>query len=110
MAQKLSITLVDDVDGSDADESGTFSLDKKEYIINLSAKNADKLREALSMHIENARKVSIRSSAHSTKNDPAASDIRDGARANEFAEISDRGRISAAVRDAYLERTVTRDS
>ena len=46
MAKKITITLVDDIDGtSSADETVSFSLDGVSYEIDLSADNAGKLRE-----------------------------------------------------------------
>jgi hypothetical protein len=46
MAQKTIVELVDDLDGGKADESLAFSLDGMEYVIDLSEKNAAKLRDA----------------------------------------------------------------
>ncbi len=45
MAKKVTVTLVDDVDGeAAADESVEFSIDGVTYEIDLSSKNAEKLR------------------------------------------------------------------
>lgn len=55
MAQKLIVKLTDDLDGGDADETISFSLDGRSYEIDLSAKNAAALREALSPYTERAR-------------------------------------------------------
>ena len=46
MAQKVQVILVDDLDGGDAEESVSFSLDGVSYEIDLSAENAEALREA----------------------------------------------------------------
>ena len=43
MAQKVQVILMDDIDGSDADETLSFSLDGVNYEIDLSDKNAGKL-------------------------------------------------------------------
>jgi hypothetical protein len=104
MAQKVSITLVDDIDGKDANETVMFRLDGKEYAIDLSAQNAVKLRDALTPYIDKGRKTGgrPRSSVRATPGGAAASEIRDWARANGFNNISDRGRVSATVREAYL--------
>ncbi|MET8431123.1 histone-like nucleoid-structuring protein Lsr2, partial [Nocardia sp. NPDC004860] len=47
MAKKVTVTLVDDYDGkSKADETVFFSIDGNDFEIDLSNKNAGKLREA----------------------------------------------------------------
>jgi hypothetical protein len=48
MAQKVTVALIDDLDGHDAEETVTFGLDGKAYEIDLSASNARKLRAARS--------------------------------------------------------------
>jgi len=47
MAQKVHITLEDDLDGGDATETVSFGLDGRSYEIDLNDKNAGKLRKAL---------------------------------------------------------------
>ena len=51
MAQRVHIVLEDDVDGSKADETVTFGLDGASYEIDLSAKNAEKLRDVLAVYV-----------------------------------------------------------
>ena len=102
MAQKVHIVLVDDLDGSDATETVSFGLDGTSYEIDLNDKNAATLREALSGYVGHARKVtstSRRRKSASTSG-PGASEIRDWAKANGM-KVSDRGRVSAEVRQAY---------
>ena len=43
MAQKVTVSLVDDLDGSEAEESVEFGLDGATYQIDLSSKNATKI-------------------------------------------------------------------
>src|SRR5262245_19381399 len=101
MAQKVQITLVDDLDGSDAEETVTFGLDGATYEIDLNSKNAAKLRAALSTYVGNARKVGgRRTTRRSSAAGPSAAEIREWARASGF-EVPDRGRVSAEVRQAY---------
>ena len=57
MAQKVQVLLVDDIDGSDADETVTFSLDGVSYEIDLTDANAQKLRDDLSTWIGHARRA-----------------------------------------------------
>ena len=50
MAQKVTVTLVDDLDGSQAEETVEFGLDGATYTIDLSGGNAGRLREAVAAH------------------------------------------------------------
>jgi hypothetical protein len=109
MAQKVTTHLVDDLTG-DTIEDGhgrtvSFSFDGRHYEIDLTDDNADALREAFSDYVAAARKISGRSgraSAGSPKrsNSEELAKIREWAKANGH-EVSSRGRISQAVRDAY---------
>jgi hypothetical protein len=102
MAQKVNIVLVDDLDGSDADETVSFALDGKEYEIDLSAKNAQKLRDAFAPYVGHARKAAGRRRGRAAAASGASpADIRAWARDNGF-NVPDRGRVSSEVREAYL--------
>lgn len=57
MAQVTVVELVDDLDGSEADETVEFALDGAAYEIDLSATNAEELREALGPYVEAARRA-----------------------------------------------------
>jgi hypothetical protein len=61
MAQKVS--LIDDLDGSEADETVTYSLDDQEYEIDLSEENAAKFRETLEPYIDKSRPVERQASS-----------------------------------------------
>ncbi|WKK71436.1 Lsr2 family protein [Rathayibacter oskolensis] len=109
MAQKL--TLVDDLDGTPIEDNdgGTvrFSLDGASYEVDLNKKNMETLLDAFAKYIEVARKTSGRTSASSSanssakKSDPKALQaIREWANKNGH-NVSDRGRIPAAVVEAY---------
>jgi len=105
MAQRVNIVLVDDIDGGDADETVTFGLDGATYEIDLSSKNAAKLRAAVAPYVGHARKVSGRRSGGGRRgagsgNGPSAREVREWARANGW-NLSDRGRVAAEVRQAY---------
>ncbi|MEX5301359.1 Lsr2 family protein [Kocuria sabuli] len=104
MAQSVQITLEDDLEGGEADETVQFSLDGKDYEIDLSTANAEKLREALHPYTAAARKAA-RTPARSTgarasKLDPDTAKIRAWARENGHP-VSDRGRIHQSVKDVY---------
>lgn len=108
MAQKVLVSLVDDLDGSEADETVEFGLDGISYQIDLSAKNAEGLRETLASYVDHARRSGGRKRAPRVggTGKSAAVDreqnqaIRAWARKNGFA-VSDRGRIPTEVVDAY---------
>lgn len=103
MARKIQVVLEDDLSGGVADETVSFALDGVAYEIDLSARNADKLRHALQPYVEAGRKASRprrsngRSAARSAGN---AGEIREWAEAN-GVPVSARGRISADVVAQY---------
>ena len=108
MAQRVQIVLEDDLDGGAAAETVTFGLDGVSYEIDLSDKNAGKLRDEFASWIGHARRSGGRrttgrraaggSSGSSSRRDLSA--VRAWARANGH-QVSDRGRVSAAVQEAY---------
>lgn len=112
MAKKVTVTLIDDVDGeAAADETVEFGLDGVSYEIDLSAANATRLREELDVWVSSARKLSGRRRIKAAT--PGASSksrvavdreqsaaIREWARRNGH-KVSARGRISADITDAY---------
>jgi len=101
MAQQVNIVLVDDIDGSPAEETVSFALDGKDYEIDLNAKNAAKLRDALAPFVGHARRGARRRGRSAAGNGPSPADIRAWARDNGF-NVPDRGRVSSEVREAYL--------
>lgn len=100
MAQKVQVVLIDDIDGGDAAETVTFSLDGVGYEVDLSSKNAAGLRDALAPWIAAGRRVSGRRSAARGRGASDAGKIREWAKANGYA-VSERGRVSATIREAY---------
>jgi hypothetical protein len=103
MAQRVVVTLSDDLDGGQAEETITFGLDGKSYEIDLSSTNADKLRDALSPYVEAGRKHARSGKTYkrtSVAPDPAA--VRAWARSNGF-DVPPRGRIPKKVYEAFAE-------
>lgn len=113
MAQRVNVVLVDDIDGSEAAETVPFGLDGAQYEIDLSADNADKLREALAPYIGHGRRAGGRrrssggGSGRSTggraaaaSGGPSAAEVRAWARENGW-DVPERGRVSSEVREAY---------
>jgi hypothetical protein len=110
MATQTTVTLVDDLDGSNADEQVEFVLDGKSYAIDLSASNSKKLREAFAPYISAARRAggrrrsaaapsaAVRPTPRTDREQNQA--IREWARKRGM-KVSDRGRIPAEVLEAY---------
>lgn len=99
----MQVILEDDIDGGEADETVTFSLDGVSYEIDLSKKNANKMRDALAPYVGSARKVGgrkRRGGGRSSSKAGSSAEIREWARNNGW-EIPERGRIAAEVREAY---------
>jgi hypothetical protein len=96
--------LVDDIDGTEAVETVTFSLDGVSYEIDLTAANAKKLRNDVGAWVGNARRSGGRKSSRRAgaggqrRGDLSA--VRQWARKNGH-QVSDRGRISADILAAY---------
>jgi hypothetical protein len=112
MAQKVTVQLVDDLDdspipGGDG-RTVEFSFDGSSYEIDLSNDHVDAFREALSDYIAAARKIGgARRAGGSAQKAPAKrGNSADLAKIREWAQenghtVSSRGRISAAVQEAY---------
>jgi hypothetical protein len=57
MAQRIEVQLVDDLDGTVAQQTVKFGIDGKTYEIDLNDKNEAKLRKALAPFMEKGRYV-----------------------------------------------------
>ncbi|WP_040157579.1 histone-like nucleoid-structuring protein Lsr2 [Mobilicoccus massiliensis] len=104
MAQRVQVILVDDIDGGEATETVTFALDGVSYEIDLSEKNAARLRDSFSEWVGNARraggrKVTGRRGGASARREDL-NEVREWGRANGF-KVSDRGRVSGELQTAY---------
>jgi hypothetical protein len=109
VAQRTEIILIDDIDGGKADETIRFALDGVAYEIDLSAKNAAKLRDQLATYVSVARKAgkaptrpAVRPQAVPvvTADREQNQAIRAWARKKGLA-VSDRGRIPAEIIEQY---------
>lgn len=111
MAQKVTVELVDDLDGTASDDISTvtFALDGASYEIDLSADNADQLRDTLADFVTAARRTGGRikraagtpkSAARPAVDREQTKAIRNWARQNGF-ELADRGRIPGDVVAAF---------
>jgi hypothetical protein len=113
MAQQVTVSLVDDLSGAQADETVAFGLDGKFYEIDLSTANAERLRDVLAKFVGAARKAGRGGRSASRANGGSAvaargvavdreqnQAIREWARKRGM-QVSDRGRIPSEVADAY---------
>ena len=57
MASKAIVEVIDDLDGSKAEETVRFAIDGTEYEVDLSGAHSKKLRDALKPFVEAGRKV-----------------------------------------------------
>jgi len=109
MAQKVNVLLVDDIDGSDADETVQFGLDGTRYEIDLNSGHAEKLREQLGRYVKAARKVTGSANRparvrRGSENDARNKVIRDWAR-EKGLDVNDRGRIPGDIVAQYEAET-----
>lgn len=94
MAQKVEVVLVDDLDGSAADETVNFALDGRNYEVDLSEEHARELRDFLKVYMKKGRAVAPPSPK------VEAAEIRKWAADNGY-EVSNRGRLHRDVVEAY---------
>lgn len=125
MAKRVEVLLIDDVDGSQADESLPFAFDGISYEIDLSDGNAERFRDAMAPWLAHARRVAGRPGVRKARSGgkppvssppPPRSDatraasngvggedrraIREWARAKNI-NVSARGRIPQSIVDRY---------
>ncbi len=106
MAKQTTVTVTDDMDGSTNAKEVTFSLNGESWTIDLNAKNRAALDKALKPYIAKASKQGRRRSVSASRKTtrPASrtdlAAVRDWANSNGH-HVSDRGRISATVQQAY---------
>ncbi|MER5223639.1 MULTISPECIES: histone-like nucleoid-structuring protein Lsr2 [Streptomyces aurantiacus group] len=101
MAQRVVVTLFDDIDGSEAAETIAFGLDGKSYEIDLNQANAKQLRKALEPFVEAGRKRSRSGKAYTqTAVAPAPAAVRAWAQSNKM-DVPARGRIPKKVYEAF---------
>lgn len=108
MAQQTIVTLVDDLDGSEANQTVEFGLDGVSYEIDLSEPNAAKLRDALAGYVSHARRTGgrRRGAGRPAGGARPGVDREQNAAIREWArkrgmKVSDRGRIPAEVLESY---------
>lgn len=101
MAQRVLVTLSDDIDGGEASETVVFGLDGKSYEIDLNEVNAEKLRGTLAPYVEAGRKRAKSGKTYrrtSIAPDPRA--VRAWAESNGF-KVPPRGRIPKKIYEEF---------
>jgi hypothetical protein len=102
VAQKIQTLFIDDLDGSAAEGTVRFGLDGTEYEIDLNAKHAQALRDALARYVGAARRAggAARRSARAARRGSASglntTEVREWAKAQGI-EVKDRGRVPAEL-------------
>jgi hypothetical protein len=114
MAKQILVKLLDDLTGGEATETVRFAYDGLEYTIDLSDKNAAKLRKALAPFVDNGVKVGPGkpSKVQHTPNVPIEETVQGRAMIRQWARrymfdrfpnLGDKGRIPAEVVAAYYD-------
>lgn len=101
MAQKITIHLLDDLDGATANETIQFGLDKVSYEIDLSKDHAQELRDALAPFIAAARTKSAAPARKPSTSGPDTKSVRRWAQDNGL-HINPRGRIKYDIVEKFL--------
>jgi hypothetical protein len=113
MARTVRVHLLDDLDGSTADETIKFSLDDTPYEIDLSAEHSEQFRKIVAKYIVAGRRAShgIVTGGRSPRgaSTAVASRVRNQA-IREWArgaglDVNDRGRIPASMVERYEKET-----
>lgn len=107
MATQVTTTTIDDLDGiSVADQTVEFTLDGDSFEIDLTDRNAAKLRDILGPFVKQARRVGNPpkpGKPHTKRLHPdVARDVRVWVREH-GGTVADRGRISPAYVEAYFD-------
>lgn len=108
MARVETVQFIDDLDGSVIAENEAqtveFSIDGKDFEIDLSAANAEKLRDALAEFVGAARKAQPKRKARGTgaKTSTEAQEAREWLLKNGH-KVSDRGRIPVDLMDIWRQ-------
>ena len=105
MAQRVVVTLSDDLDGGVAEETVSFALDGKSYEIDLSAENAEKLRAALGPYVQAGRKqarAALAKAPRRTEIAPDPATVRAWAQSRGI-DLPARGRLPKHVYEAFAQ-------
>jgi hypothetical protein len=113
--EEVTVSLIDDFDGTEAAETVKFSIDGKSYEIDLSKGNANELRRTLRPYIDRSRTArrapAARRAGGSGRRGPSRrsegydrTEVRAWAKANRI-KVAPRGRISNDVVEKWRNAT-----
>lgn len=92
MTTLTEVILIDDLDGSSPAKTIKFNIDKKDYLIDLSPENEQRLRDLLAPYIEKGKKVKkIKNIPSSKKKKPVkiTSPVTTDNEVNEVVEVEE---------------------
>jgi len=106
MARETITRLIDDLDGGTAHETVTFGLDGTFYQIDLSSRNAKKLRNELAPFVEHGSRVAARAAGRPGVRATGGVDRQRNRAIREWAlrqgfSVATRGRIRQEILDEY---------
>jgi nucleoid-associated protein Lsr2 len=114
--EEVTTSVVDDFDGTPASETITFSLDEKNYEIDLSRSNANEFRRTLRPYVDRARAsrrgttarngtaTSTRGRSRRRSEGYDRSEVREWAKAHRI-KVAPRGRIANEVVEKWKAAT-----
>ena len=110
MGQQVQVSLVDDIDGSEAAEAVLFGLDETYYEIDLNTAHADALRTTLARYAQAGRKVrrAARQAARTGSKAPGTGPDHTGIRAwarEQGMDVGERGRVPGEIVARYQQAT-----
>lgn len=111
MATRTQTVVIDDLDGSEADETLTFGLDGETYEIDLTEENATVLRELLEPYVGVARRVTNKRGPRARRAARTSEGSGSGSRTAQIRawaienghEVNSRGRLPANIVELYDE-------
>ena len=106
MATRRMVARVDDLDGGPSDETVWFSLDGRDFEIDLNSGNASAFRTQIAPFLAHARAARRRVPRTVTSRQRSAK-IRAWAK-GQGIKVSDRGRLPASVIDRFHAATAAR--
>jgi len=109
MAQKMQVVLTDDIDGSEATQTVTFSFQGVSYEIDLNDDHASALEESFHDWINSARKLTGSRGPKARRTSVSTGGTGGGRDLNEVRtwlrahghEVADRGRVSQTLLEEY---------
>lgn len=101
MATHVTTVLIDDIDGGQADETLHLTFEGERYTIDLSSKNAAKLRKVIQPYLDAGRREgAVKRATESSRDSTHVSKIRAWAIDQGFS-VAERGRLRAEIFASY---------